>query len=262
MISLHLYKYFMNNKLEHFKKRNRKRNAHLYLDEKIEGTDYIFCPVSKERLSMIKSSYIERVLGMSIEEYDRLYPGVRGGTLRRSQNIRKAIHTVDSVIGKTRYQISQEKSRKILSMPDKNGVTGYKKKGQKTRATHMNNIDEHGRTGYQQQAAARLATILPNGLTVEENAHIKQRETMIKNRVGGTGGASKQSKRVLKPITEFLDQRGIKYYFDNSEYGIKDTDTGNYYFWDLTITDFKIAIEYQSSAWHAYPFISESEWLS
>lgn len=49
MTSLHLYKYSMNKQIEQFKKRNRARNAHLYLDDKIEGTDYIVCPVSQDK---------------------------------------------------------------------------------------------------------------------------------------------------------------------------------------------------------------------
>ena len=101
----------MNKKLEQFKKRNRKRNAHLYLDEKVEGTDYIVCPVSNERLSMIKSSYIERVLGMSVEDYDTLYPGVRGVSQARKNNIKKGLHEIDPETEKTKYQISQEKAK-------------------------------------------------------------------------------------------------------------------------------------------------------
>lgn len=139
-----------------FSKRNSLVNKDLYSKESVENIDYRVCPVSKQRMSMIGANYIENTLKMTVEEYDRLYPGVRGSSLRRSQNIRKAIHTVDSVTGKTRYQISQEKSRKILSMSDENGVTGYKKKGQKTRATHMNNIDEHGRNGYSQLASKAI----------------------------------------------------------------------------------------------------------
>ena len=57
----------MKTKLEQFINRNKKRNAHLYDDNLINGQDYILCPVSKERLSMIKSSYIIRVLGMTVE---------------------------------------------------------------------------------------------------------------------------------------------------------------------------------------------------
>lgn len=156
MTRLPLYKYSTDKKIEQFKKRNRKRNAHLYLDEKVEGTDYIVCPVSNERLSMIKSSYIERVLGMSVEEYDMLYPSVRGVSQARKNNIKKGLHEIDPSTGKTKYQISQEKAKAVLSEVDEHGISGYKKKGQKTRATHMANINEFGRNGYSQLASKAI----------------------------------------------------------------------------------------------------------
>lgn len=142
----------MSKKLKEFIKRNKKRNAHLYNEALVEGIDYIVCPVSNERLSVIKSSYIERVLEMSVDDYDTLYPGVRGVSQARKNNIKKGLHEIDPASGKTKYQISQEKARKVLSKKDKNGVTGYKKKGQKTRATHLKNIDETGSNGYSQLA--------------------------------------------------------------------------------------------------------------
>jgi len=145
---------------------------------------------------------------------------------------------------------------------DCTGVSGYAKKGQKTRATHMANIDVLGRNGYQRQATMRVTTVLPNGLTVEQNAHRKQRDTLINNNKSGSGGASMQSRRVLAPVLEFLTSNNIKYYFDREEYGIKDMDSGNYYFWDLTLPTYKIAIEYQSNAWHADPTLSDALWES
>lgn len=250
----------MNKNIEQFKRRNKRRNAQLYQNNKVEGIDYVLCPVSNERMSMIKTSYIERVLSMSVEEYDRLYPGTRGVSQARKNNIKKGLQEINPVTGKTKYQISQEKAKAILSEVDETGLTGYQRKGQKTRATHMNNVDEFGRNGYRRQVDYRLNTILENGLTIEQNAHIKQRETLIENNKSGTGGASKLSKKVLYPILELLELHNVSYYFDNNEYGIKDTNTGNYYFWDLTIPDFKIAIEYQSSAWHADPTLSEDKW--
>jgi hypothetical protein len=247
----------MTEKLEHFIKRNRRRNSHLYLPGLIEGDDFVVCPASQERLSMIKSSYIQKILGMTVDEYDQKYPGIQKICNARKKNISAGLQTIDSVSGLTRYQFSQAKARQTLKQTDASGMSGYKKKGQKTRATHMSNIDEFGRNGYQQQANYRLTTVLPNGLTIEQNAHNKQKETLIKSHKTGTGGASKISKKVLKPIIDYLDENNIKYYFDLCEYGIKDPDTGNYYFYDLTVTGFNITIEYQSSAWHANPLWNE-----
>jgi len=161
----------MNKKIEQFKKRNQKRNAHLYQTDKIEGFDYIVCPVSQERVSMIKSSYIERILSMTVEEYDALYPGVRGVSKTRKKNIKKGLQQLDPITGKTKYELSQEKARKVLSEADENGVSGYKRKGEQTRATHMKNIDEFGRNGYSQLASKAIikgnATKAKKGLILE-----------------------------------------------------------------------------------------------
>lgn len=258
MTSLRLYKYHMNSKLASFIKRNKKRNAHLYQPGLIEGHDYVTCPVSGERLSMIKDNYITKILDMAVEEY----PNVQRICHRRRENIKHGLHQIDPTTGLTRYEVGQIQARQILKQVDSTGCSGYKKKGQRTRATHLNRVDEFGRNGYKRQAHVRLTTVLENGLTVEQNAHIKQKETLIKNNKTGTGGASKLSKKALAPIISFLKENNTKFYFDSNEYGVKDITTGNYYFWDLTIPDYNIAIEYQSSAWHADPSLTQGEWES
>lgn len=148
-----VYIYYMKTKLEQFIKRNKKRNSHLYDNLLIEGIDYIICPVSNERLSMIKSSYIEKILLMSVTEYDWLYPKVRGVSEKRKSNIKTGLKQIDSYTGLTKYQLSQVKSQEILKIVGSDGLSGYDRKGQRTRATHMCKIDEFGRNGY-----SRLAT--------------------------------------------------------------------------------------------------------
>jgi len=246
----------MNTKLTQFIKRNRRRNAHLYQPGLTEGQDYVVCPISSERLSMIKDNYITCVLGMNVEDY----PPVQRSCQGRKENIKQGLQKIDPTTGLTVYEAGQIKARTVLKQVDESGLSGYDRKGQKTRATHMNKIDELGRNGYRRQADFRLTTVLPNGLTVEQNAHNKQKETLIKNNKTGSGGASKLSKKVLAPLIELLTENDIKFYFDKSEFGIKDQQTKNYYFWDLTIPSLKLAIEYQSSAWHADPCLSEDEW--
>lgn len=248
----------MQNKILEFKKRNQKRNQHLYASDTVQGYDYVVCPISGERLSMIKSSYIINVLGMKIEEY----PVIQRICDKRIQNIKNGLKEIDPKSGLTRYEIGQTKARQVLKKIDSDGSSGYQRKGQKTRATHLTRIDNLGRNGYRRQADLRLTTVLENGLTIEQNAHRKQKETLIRNKKSGSGGASKQSKKVLAPLIELLEKNNIKFYFDFNEYGILDPESGNYYFWDLTIPDFKITIEYQSSVWHADPSLSESEWAS
>lgn len=146
----------MQTKLQEFIKRNKTRNAHLHNDNLLSGIDYLICPVSNERLSMIKSSYIEKVLGMTVIEYDTLYPGIRGVCNKRKENIKAGLQQIDLVTGLTKYEVGQIKARKILSEVDADGLCGYDRKGQKTRATHMGNIDEFGRNGYSQLATRAI----------------------------------------------------------------------------------------------------------
>jgi hypothetical protein len=248
----------MKTKLDQFISRNQKRNSHLYQAGLTIGYDFVVCPISNQRLSMIKDNYITNVLQMSLDKY----PITQRICNKRKENIKAGLQIIDATTGLTKYEVGQEKARAVLSQLDCAGVSGYAKKGRKTRATHMANIDKMGRNGYQRQATMRVTTMLPNGLTVEQNAHRKQRDTLINNNKSGSGGASMQSRRVLAPVLEFLTTNNIKYYFDREEYGIKDMDSGNYYFWDLTLPTYKIAIEYQSNAWHADPTLSNELWES
>lgn len=146
----------MNANIEKFKKRNRRRNAHLYQPGLIQGYDYVICPVSDERMSMIKSTYIEKVLEMSVDEYLRLYPNLERICFARKENIKLGLKQIDPISGLTKYQVSQQKAKQVLSQIDENGISGYKKKGQKTRATHMSKIDELGRNGYSQLATRAI----------------------------------------------------------------------------------------------------------
>ena len=246
----------MKSKIQTFVKRNQKRNAHLYVDGLVQGHDYVICPVSGERLSMIKDNYITNELGMRVKDY----PDVQRICNKRVENIKSGLQQIDSNTGLTRYELGQTKARNILAQVDESGQSGYDRKGKKTRATHLSRIDDLGRNGYRRQADFRLTTVLPNGLTVEQNAHNKQKETLIKNNKTGSGGASKLSKKILAPLIELLTDNDIKFYFDQSEFGIKDQENGNYYFWDLTVPSLKLAVEYQSLAWHADPCLSEDEW--
>jgi hypothetical protein len=246
----------MQKKIIEFIKRNQKRNQHLYSTDAVKGYDYVICPISGQRLSMIKSNYIIKILGMKIEDY----PNVQRICNKRIENIKSGLKEIDLESGLTRYELGQIKARDILKQVDDLGQSGYARKGQKTRETHMSRVDKMGRNGYQRQAHARITTVLKNGLTVEQNSHRKQKETLIKNNKTGSGGASKQSKKALLPIINLLKENNVKFYFDSQEYGINDIETGNYYFWDLTIPDHNITIEYQSSAWHADPTLTEDEW--
>jgi hypothetical protein len=173
----------MDKKLREFIKRNRRRNSQLYQSGLIYGQDYVICPVSNERMSMIKSNYIEKVLGLTVVQYDQLYPGARSVCNKRKENIKHGLKQIDQTTGLTKYQISQQKAKQILSIPDQNGITGYKKKGQKTRATHMSNIDQFGRNGYSQLASKAIIkgnnTKAINGLISLNKDVFKRYKTVV-----------------------------------------------------------------------------------
>lgn len=143
----------MTPKIRKFINRNRKRNAHLYLDNLVEGYDYVVCPISGERLSMIKDNYIINVLEMDVN----LYPGVQRICLIRKENIKKGLGKIDAETGLSKYEVSQFKSRAVLKQVDPvTGKSGYKQKGEKTRATHMSKVDGYGRNGYSQLASKAI----------------------------------------------------------------------------------------------------------
>jgi hypothetical protein len=93
---------------------------------------------------------------MSIEDYDKTYPNVQKRCQAHKENIKAGLHKIDLSTGLTKYQISRIKSKEILTAIDETGISGYKKKGQKTRATHMNKIDSLGRNGYSQIASKAI----------------------------------------------------------------------------------------------------------
>ena len=169
----------MQTKLQEFIKRNRKRNSHLYKEDLQEGYDYVVCPISKERMSMIKNSYIANVLGMRIEDY----PIVRRTCQKRKENIKSGLKQIDSATGLSKYELSQVKARNILKQIDSSGMSGYAKKGQKTRATHMSKIDDLGRNGYSRLASKAIlkgnTTKASKGLISLNRNEFKRYKTVV-----------------------------------------------------------------------------------
>lgn len=140
----------MNNKIKQFIKRNKRRNNHLYKENLIEGYDYVICPISNERLSMIKSNYITKVLGMSVKKYDKLYPNQQKICKQRIKNISNGLNKLDIKTGLTKHQLSVKKSRKTLTKIN-NGITGDQLRAIKTKNSNLKNII-NGKNGYQRTA--------------------------------------------------------------------------------------------------------------
>lgn len=229
--------------------RIKRISKHLYEAGMEEGYDYIICPVTKLRRSMIKVNYITGVLKMSVEDFKERFPDQQFVCRKRSENIRRGINLIDSETGLTKHQLSVNKSKISRNIPNEDGITPNQKIGINTKKAHLKAIDENGLNGYQRQVKARLNTVLENGLTVQKNSLLKNYETRRRN---GTkmfnNGASKASKIALAPVLRWLNDHEIKYYFDDTEYGIR-TDT-NYYLYDLTIPSLSIAIEFQGKGFH------------
>ena len=200
--------------LEKFKKRNRKRNQHLYKDDMIENINYIVCPVSQERMSMIRDDYIKKILGMTPTDYWLLYPSTPKTSPARQKNIQLGLKYMDPETNITKHQQAIIKAQLTKSIPDENGQTVHQKIGKKTKATHLANVDNQGLNGYQRLAQYRLTTILADGRTIEQHAHekrsikIAQQGYLNKKKYG----ASKLSKRDMAPLINWLDDNQIIYF--------------------------------------------------
>lgn len=241
--------------LEYFVSRNRKRNAHLYNNDLIEGQDYIICPVSNERVLAIRKDYITNVLCMSVNDYDRLYPGVRGKSPAYIGTIKAGLKKIDEETGLTKHRLAMAKTRKTLSRIDENtGLSGYDLKGQKTRETHLANVDEFGRNGYERLAHYRKTTVLNSGRTIEEEAHTKQVKTIMATRGKLFPNYGSDQSLVLNELVRILECEGYNYYYQDSEYVIFDTSENKHYFYDLVCPDLKLVVEFHGTGWHVNPF--------
>lgn len=174
------------NKLDQFKLRNRKRNSHLYLEGLVEGLDYVTCPVSGERLSMIRNDYIVKILNMDPIEYWNRYPNVPRCSVARQHNIKTGLAEIDTDTGLTKHQKSIIKSNITKHTADESGKTVYQKIGEKTRAAHMANVDELGRNGYSQAATKNIikgnATKAQKGLILppqERNLYYRYKNVVL-----------------------------------------------------------------------------------
>jgi hypothetical protein len=248
-------------KIEVFRIRNRKRNKHLYADDLVEGVDYLVCPVSQERVSVIGSHYIRYTLEMDPKEYWRLYPNLPNCSPKRHNNIKRGLSKIDNTTGLTKHALSIHKSNITKRLPDENGETVYQKIARKTKAAHLTTIDEYGRNGYQRLSHYRTNTLLPNGRTVEQEAHRKRSE-----RIAALGvrqrryGASKISKRILAPVLQYCIDNNLSYYFDTNEFVVRDQAHQRNYLYDLVIPAVNMVIEYQSKRYHPWPTMNVDEW--
>lgn len=113
-----------------FVKRNLIRNKDLYdFDESLEGIEFITCPVLGVRLIMIKSSYIEKILGYNIDDYP-LSKEERSCS-SRNDRIKESLSSIDEDTGLTKHKLSLINGGRLLrniSKDDKNYNKSYRKK--------------------------------------------------------------------------------------------------------------------------------------
>ena len=146
-------KYVKPTKLELAARRSQRRNPELYLPTAVKNIDYVECPISGIRMHMITSKHIINNLNMTVEQFDQQFPDIVKTSQAHVNAISQGVRAVDPITGLPKCKIAQIKAQETLTQVDENGINGYQKKGQKTRATHMSKIDEFGRNGY-----SRLAT--------------------------------------------------------------------------------------------------------
>ncbi len=247
----------MNKKIKEFIRRNRKRNSHLYNDDLICGKDYVVCPESGERLSMIKRNYVENVLKMEWEHYIEKHKNIKLICDVRIINIKQGLTRIDVETGYSKHKLSSEKSKITRLKVDDNGLTPNDIIGIKTKQAHMAKIDANGHNGYKRIANNRNSTICDNGLSVQQNGLIKRAKTRISSGNTNNYGASKLSKKILRPLLQFLDNNNIRYFFDHNEFGLMYKNS--YFLYDLVIPDFKLAVEFQGAKFHPGPELSKEE---
>lgn len=139
------------NKIKTFIKRNEKRNSHLWNNDLIEDLDYIICPITRTRLSMLKKNYIENTLGIPIDEFKQMYPTQKMICDRRIENIKNGLNKIDPDSGQTIHHRTVIKTQEKLNQVSKDGKTGHEKRIESSVKGNLNNIID-GKNGYQRAA--------------------------------------------------------------------------------------------------------------
>jgi 5-methylcytosine-specific restriction endonuclease McrA len=107
------YLYERLKKIDKFIKRNKRRNKHLYdFDESMVDDKFVVCPVTNERLSMIKKNYIEKILNIKYEDFLTAFPSIKLICNDRIKNIKNGINEV--VNGITKHQTGIINSRRMI----------------------------------------------------------------------------------------------------------------------------------------------------
>ena len=132
------------------------------------ATGYQTCPLTGMRKAIFDNRTVS-ILGFTYDEYvtyliknDLPAPNKTTGFM---DDVNAKLREKDPETGKSKRDLLNEKSRATLLEVGEDGLTGYERKGIKTKETHLANVDSNGLNGYERIAA---------------EARTKQNETMSK----------------------------------------------------------------------------------
>ena len=134
----------------------------LYGDDAVAGVDYVICPVTGLRKAMINAHYVGKILKLTMTAYAAIVgPDFVYVAPGHKAKIAESLKEIDTDTGLTRHQKSQLGRTETMNVVNpETGLTPNQMIGVRTRETHMSNIDELGRNGYERIAAG--ATIVGN----------------------------------------------------------------------------------------------------
>lgn len=121
-------------KIKSFIKRNRVRNSSLYNESLVEDYDFVVCPVSGERMKMIKSTYITKVLEMDVADFDAMYPNQLKVAHSRSDKIAASMDQ-DSSDGVSKKQQRANKISSAMQTITEDGISLAVANAQKAKLT-------------------------------------------------------------------------------------------------------------------------------
>lgn len=197
---------------------SKSRPFHTFYEEgKVEGVDYVVCPLLGFRRVRLDARYTKSVGFTNYSDYETLFPGTPKAASSLAKNIASGLNEVDPETGLTKYEMSQVAARETLLTVGEDGLTGVQRRGLKTQAGLLEKTQD-GRSVAAVAAQARNDIVMEDGRTLQQHALAKARVTMEKTGSFGGRGASNKSKEVLEPILSWLDENRIPYHFDDSEY--------------------------------------------
>lgn len=146
--------------------KQRKDCAHLYEKSAVDGIDYQECPITGRRMASITGRYI-KTLPTTEEEYFKHFPELKEVPEGRKEVDRKAKQKLyedengNHILNEdgkpmTVGEVNIMRKMETMKQVGEDGLTGIQRAGQKSRESHMNNVDEYGMNGYNRIASKAI----------------------------------------------------------------------------------------------------------